>query len=344
MKRRKKVLISAIGSPAGQGVVEGINDLTDYIAIGMDSNSKCPIQNKVDNFYSMPRLSSSNYLKELRDLIDNKNIDILIPTIQPELKMIYKYNQIVSVLNSSQEKVNKVLDKINVYKILDENNLNEFIPEYKLFKQNESISKQIKEMGYPKKNICLKPAKEHGGLTFKLINISNTKKVAKKLAEGSSINWRTPQDIESLIRNNDFSDLMFIENLPGKEYSIDVLAKNGEILIAIPRLREKIVNGIVKRGIVEKNQELINATKKIISIFNLDYFINVQFKYNKKGIPKLIDINPRFCGSQIMSYGAGVNFPYLALKLFYEEKIDIPTPIWGTEMIRYWERKFYGNK
>lgn len=69
-------------------------------------------------------------------------------------------------------------------------------------------------------------------------------------------------------------------------------------------------------------------------------FINLQYIVNDKGV-KIIDLNARFCGSMIHSFGAGVNFPYLALSLHYGDPLPHFTVDWNTSMMRYWEAVFF---
>ncbi len=52
------------------------------------------------------------------------------------------------------------------------------------------------------------------------------------------------------------------------------------------------------------------------------------------------DINPRFCGSQVRSLGANVNFPYLFLQYNVLGEYVTPEPIWNMRMIRYRENVF----
>jgi carbamoyl-phosphate synthase large subunit len=43
----------------------------------------------------------------------------------------------------------------------------------------------------------------------------------------------------------------------------------------------------------------------------------------------------------VLCTGAGVNMPYLGLKLALNEPFSIPLVRWGTSMTRYWEEMFY---
>jgi carbamoyl-phosphate synthase large subunit len=134
-----------------------------------------------------------------------------------------------------------------------------------------------------------------------------------------------------------------MEYLPGKEYSVDILCQNGKCYSVIPRSREQVKLGISFIGTVEKNEELIELSRKIIHETGLSYNINLQFKCDENGAPKLIEINPRLSGTVFLCVAAGVNLPYLGVKLALGEEIPRLEPRWVTRLIRYWDGIFYDN-
>ncbi|MDZ7835162.1 MAG: ATP-grasp domain-containing protein [Alkalibacterium sp.] len=93
-------------------------------------------------------------------------------------------------------------------------------------------------------------------------------------------------------------------------------------------------------GMVIEHTGLIAMSSEIAEALIEEGFINLQFM-KEDGTFKLTDINPRFCGSQVMSLGAGVNFPELFLTYHLTDERPIPKPKWNTRMIRYRESVFY---
>lgn len=51
----------------------------------------------------------------------------------------------------------------------------------------------------------------------------------------------------------------------------------------------------------------------------------VEFKRDAKGVPYLMEINPRFWGSLQLAIESGVDFPYLAMQLALGESVEPPT-------------------
>jgi carbamoyl-phosphate synthase large subunit len=131
-----------------------------------------------------------------------------------------------------------------------------------------------------------------------------------------------------------------MEYLPGTEYSVDMLLRGGETLAVVPRPREITKLGISFMGRIEKNLEIEELASKIAREIGLEYNINMQFKMSEEGVPKIIEINPRVSGTIVMSTGAGVNLPYLGVKLALGEEMPPIEPKYGTRMIRYWGEIF----
>ena len=130
------------------------------------------------------------------------------------------------------------------------------------------------------------------------------------------------------------------EYLPGIEYSVDCVCMDGETIACIPRQRVETSMGVSVESIVEKNDEIIDISKKIIKALNLSYNVNIQFKYSVDGKPKLLEINPRVSGSLISNFGAGVNMLELSLKLAYGLPLPSIDIKWGTKMMRYWSQLY----
>ena len=337
----KTIIISSIGSPAGQGVVRCLRDTPNIRTIGLDANPKCPNKKAVDKFHVVPKVSDPAYLDVIHTIIAHECCDLFIPTIQPDLLVIDEIAKMTQVLSSKYEAIVVSSNKRVVYEKLVSSGLSAYVPNYFAFCSDEELTfDRLKQLAYPSKPVLIKP--EHGGLAFKKIVLGTWDQVAQNLFAKKDHSWRTLNELKELLKQCDpIKNLLAMEYLPGDEYSVDALIMHDQVRIAVPRKRNRVSGGIVTHGIVERKEELIGATEKILPVFGLEYFVNVQFKYAEDGLPKLIDINPRFCGSHIMSYGAGVNFPLLAVKAAFNEEVDFPEPRWGTQMTRYWESVFH---
>jgi len=107
---------------------------------------------------------------------------------------------------------------------------------------------------------------------------------------------------------------ILLEYLPGEEYTIDCLFDlRGELICAVPRCRLATTGSICSIGRVEKNIELIDYVKKISKVLEFRGPINIQFRKDKQGHLKILEINARIAGGTAISLKAGVNIPKLSV-------------------------------
>ena len=133
-----------------------------------------------------------------------------------------------------------------------------------------------------------------------------------------------------------------MEYMPGEEFSVDCFAHTDNF-ICVTRRRDVIKDGICSEGETIYRKELIEASYEIIKYLNLSYNINLQFRYDKNGKPKLLEINPRLSGTIELCRGAGVNFPAMGLKKLKGQTIVNPVIKWNTKMTRVWNEIFEFN-
>ncbi|MEX2104714.1 MAG: ATP-grasp domain-containing protein, partial [Bacilli bacterium] len=166
--------------------------------------------------------------------------------------------------------------------------------------------------------VCFKPVHGEGGAGFRVINEA----VNSLDSLYGPINHRISleQTITILSGQETFPDLMVLEFLDGNEYSIDCLAYEGKLLAAVPRVK---LGGRIQ--LLEDNEEMLNIAHHVAERYRLPYVFNIQLK-SRDGVPKLLEINPRMSGGLHMASFTGVNFPYYAIKLLLEGKIEVPRP------------------
>ncbi|WP_020075121.1 ATP-grasp domain-containing protein [Cryocola sp. 340MFSha3.1] len=106
------------------------------------------------------------------------------------------------------------------------------------------------------------------------------------------------------------------ENLPGEEFSVDVLAGlDGNVIAAVPRSRERVDSGVSIAGRTVRRAELSDTAAAVARAIGLTGVANVQLRYSTDGIPALLEVNPRFPGAMPLTIAAGVDMPSLLLDL-----------------------------
>ena len=76
--------------------------------------------------------------------------------------------------------------------------------------------------------------------------------------------YLTYHDAVRILSTRSFPELLISEYLPGEEYSVDCLAKKGEAILVVPRVRKKTINGISVQGEFIKDDKIICYCAQII--------------------------------------------------------------------------------
>lgn len=138
----------------------------------------------------------------------------------------------------------------------------------------------------------------------------------------------TVEGWEARVRAKDhFEPHLVMRYLTGAEYSLDIAARDGQILAAVIRCKDEL-NKV--QTIVEK-PDLVKYAAAMVRRFRGNGLLNIQFKDDIEGNARLLEINPRASGGMGMSCVSGVNLPDIAYRatLFPDLPIHVPTPRTG---------------
>lgn len=296
----------------------------------------------VDKGYLVGNPDSDLFIKELLKICLKEKVKILIPTAPKELlpvaSHIGDFKKIgTSVLISPVESINLTEDKNKFFNFCK--GINIPTPDFFRASNYEELRKAIFQLGYPEKKVCFKPAISSGTRGFRILSDKNDK--LRDLLDGQSDNSIEINEAMSIFKNvKEFPDMLVMEYLPGDEYSVDVLAKNGKALIVVPRLRTKIILGASFGGIVTRQAEITAYSKEIVSKLNLNGIVGIQFKISEDKIPKVLEVNPRIHGCMVLAAAAGANLLEAAVAEELYGKFNVPKIKWGTKLIRYYEEVY----
>jgi carbamoyl-phosphate synthase large subunit len=146
----------------------------------------------------------------------------------------------------------------------------------------------------------------------------------------------------SALEAHDLDEAQLIqENLPGDEYSVDVLADaDGAVVAAVPRTRARVDSGVSIAGRTVHDDRLESTAAAVARAIGLVGVANVQLRYDVNGVPALLEVNPRFPGALPLTIAAGVDLPSLALDLALGVKLPARLPFRDLANVRYLEDVF----
>lgn len=343
------ILLTGCGSPGANGVINCLkkNGERKINIIGVDMNEDAYGKALVDKFYKVPSANSEEFIPKILDLCLKEKVTIIIPAVTKELeqfsknKEIFEKNNIkisvmdldiLSIVNNKGKLLNK-LQEIGIK-----------TAKYELAKNIQEVEKSIKSLGYPDNSVFIKPTFGNGSRGTRLLDNSLSKYELFFSQKPNSYLIEYEELLEILSEKKEIPEMMIMEYLPGTEYSVDILAENGEVLAIACRKSLKILSSIQMDSIIEKNEKLEEICKEIVRKLKLSGVFSFDVKENEKGESFILEMNPRLPAGIVLTAIAGYNMPYLEIKRLLGEKIEVGNLKYGTKMIRHWEEKFFDEE
>ena len=339
------ILMTGAGAPGAAGILKCLFQNPAINVVAVDANSNAVGKYLTNDFVTIPFAQQENFIEVLLSVCREKNIHVLLPLVTRELVPLADHIKEfeaagTKLLVSSAESLEIANNKSRLYQFLEWRTIE--VPEYRVVETIDQFETAIKELGYPEKEICFKPSVSNGSRGFRIIS-NKINKLDLLLNHKPDASYISLDEAIQILSSGKFPELLVSELLPGDEYSVDCLVNHGETIVAVPRLRKRMINGISVEGMFIKDDTIISYCKKIISELKLHGNIGLQVKQSVAGKFLLLEINPRVQGTISAALGAGVNLPLLAIK---QELCLAITPDelevrWGTRFSRYWNEVFY---
>ena len=265
-----KFLVTGIGGDVAQGISKVIREkFADAIIVGCDLGEKHAGHLFVDTFRVVPRASANGYVSSIKALVIEFQVDILIPTSEPEIEVLsgaFTSDFGCKILTPGAKVVGNCLDKLKTNRFLKSIGLD--VPW--TVNANESLPRN-----YP----CI--FKGMKGAGSKLLFVVADEEEAKYLA------WRHPQTI--------FQELL----LPDESEVTCAVYRTGSGLISVLQLQRSLAGGATSWAKVIFEPEIDRVCRLVAEELDLVGSMNIQLRLTSDG-PRIFEINPRFSSTVYM--------------------------------------------
>jgi carbamoyl-phosphate synthase large subunit len=337
------VLMTGAGAPGASGIVRSLRRANGPAVriVGVDMDPEAYGAALVDEFDTVPAGDDESYVPAMQAIVEREGVDVVLPLTTAELQPLAANRDAfdATVMVSPTEALAVANDKASLYEFLEVEGFPS-APAFRRVHSEEAFVEAVEALGYPEQPVCFKPPVASGMRGFRVLD-ERTDRLTRLFEEKPERAVTTLAEVRPVLASADsFPELVVMEYLPGQEYSVDVLAMGDEVGPVVPRSRERTRAGITFSGTVERNEALIEQASAISRRLGLEYNVNIQFRYDADGTPKVIEINPRVAGTIVMCVGAGANLPHLGLQHALDNEVPPVDVAWGTRMSRYWTELF----
>ncbi len=343
-KKGLNILITGAGAPGIKGTIFCLLNNPDKISIrviGIDTDAKAVGQFFVDKFYVVSSCSSSSYLEEIKKIVNDNHIDLIIPQTTNETFFYASHKEVfeaigVKVMVVGHQAALIANDKYLTFQTVARTSLP--VARYYLVKNIEELQAAVKQLGFPAKKVVVKIPVSNGMRGFRILS-EETLSLERFLHEKPANDQISFNDFVKMLEVTaaKMPPMLVMEYLPGSEYSVDIFRNRGETSVVIPRLREKIRSGISFINCMEHHKEIIRFSNLAAEAMGLFGVFGFQFKLDEAGVPKMLECNPRVQGTMAASFFAGANVIWYGVA----DTLGLPYKIsphikWGAKFYRYW--------
>jgi len=316
----KRVLVTGAGGPAGVNFIKSLRLAKEKLyVIGSDANKWHLEVSNADKKYVLPRYDSGNYIEKLNKLIKKEKVQFLHSQPDTEVNAISEHREEINAMLffPKKETIRLCQDKMKLVKTLEKKRIP--VAESFLIKKEKDIQHALDKLLKNSEKAWIRAI--HGAGARASLPI-----VKAAHAEMWIDYWKRMHNIS-------YGDFMLCEYLPGREFAFQSIWKDGELVTSQARERLEYLfghltpSGQTSTPAVAKtvHREDINeiATKAVLAVDkNANGVFCIDIKENSSGMPCVTEINAgRFFTTSDFFAEAGINMPYLYLKLAYKERI-----------------------
>lgn len=311
----KRILVTGAGGAPSTNFVRSLRLAPEkFYLVGTDANSYYLIRSETDVNYLVPSISDKNFLRIILQIIKKEKIDFIHIQNDYEIGWFSEHrHQIPANLYLPDKKTIRLCqDKFKSYLIWSTSDLP--VPQTLPLKKPSDLKHAFKTLG---STLWLRSTTGAAGRGSLPTSDYNSAKAWIDFHHG----WGSFTAAEKLTENS---------------VTWMSIWQNGKLILAQGRKRlywemAKIatsgITGVTGGGETVDDPKLDElAIKSILAIDKHPHgLFGVDLTYDKKGIPNPTEINiGRFFTTHLFFTRAGVNMPYIFVKLAYREKVTLP--------------------
>lgn len=277
---KKNILVFPCGSEIGLNIYSSVRYSRHFHLIGGSSIEDHGVFVYEDYIPSLPFVNEPDFIPTLKSIIIDKRIDAIYPAMDSVIPLLKgKETELgCRVVSSPVETTEICLSKSKTYGLF------RGIIRVPMLYSKDTVQ------SFP---VFVKPDIGYGARDTAIVNDADT--------------------LQRLVSSK--KNLLILEYLPGKEYTVDCFTdRNGKLLYAASRERNRIRNGIsVNTFFSERQEEFLELAEIINNHLEFRGAWFFQMKRDVNGKLCLLEIASRLGGSSLLSRAVGVNLALLSL-------------------------------
>lgn len=302
----KNILITGCGGDIAISIARILRELmNDVKLIGTDIYEDHPAVAFFDEVISIVRADNKAYKDMLGEIINDFNIELIIPSTEAEIKLLVERGDVDSIFNVPVLMANKCIVEVGLNKL----ETAKFLKSSGIISPWTILVGEGKPIEYP---CIIKPV---SGCGSKNISVVEEASFSSYSAYGNDFIWQ-----EYLYPDNE-------------EYTCGLYrSSSGEVRTII--IKRELQGGLTGKGLIVKNESISQILEDLALSTLLEGSVNVQLRLTKQG-PVIFEINPRFSSTVMFRHKLGFKDLQWAIEdKFNMEVSEYKAPKAGTRFYR----------
>ena len=314
------IVVTGAGGACGLGAIRSLGRETAHRVIGVDMDPTAAGIRFADDGATVPAATDDSWPTAMAGVVERFDADVVVPTVDEELAVLPSLSaaltDTVPIVAPRQDVIDLAMDKYRTTERLSA--AGHPVPETWLATEAESID----PAAFP---LVVKPRRGRGSRGVE--RVADAAGLATHLSETS----------------HDPEELLLQEWLTGTEYTTSVVGTATNRLLGV----------VPKEAIEKEGSTVLGATRRAPSVAATcrDLFetlapagpLNVQQIVGDDGIPRVIEINPRFSSTSCLTVAAGVDEFDLLIRDALGEQVSQPEGFEADRYIVRYESHFFAD-
>jgi carbamoyl-phosphate synthase large subunit len=302
-----RVLLTATGAPGAARLIRALQDNgeRELAVIGTDMSARSGGRFLCDAFHVVPPGSSDEFAPTVAELARREGADVVFPQSSGEVVQFAANRALfeMPLMVASSEAIAACDDKAQTMALAERAGVK--APRAHLVRTPEEFRAAAAELGYPGREVCMKPPQAKGSRGFRVLSATVDRRHALLEARPGPLPLSVDEALEA-IGDEAFPQLLVMELATGDEHTVDGICRGGRLVLGHAKTREAMRAGLAMYFETAAQPELEAAARRLVAELRLDWFVNVQFIG-----AHLLEINPRI---STIVYQDDLNLPYLAVR------------------------------
>lgn len=306
-----RILVTAAGgalAPLNIRLMKSGRRKVEVVAV--DTRADAVGRHFADVFAAVPSGNDPSYVDAVIDLVRRYKVDVVLPWSDEEALALTSRRGDVEAAGAMLACVEYETLKVMSSKTATLSRLQAHgirTPRWRIAQDSDSLSHLLREMRAEFGEVAIKPVSSRGARDTYVIRQDITGRADYYGSREIHVDWATfERDYRAGL--GAILPVMVMERLRAPAYDIDILAKEGRVMRAVPRERINPAGIPFHGSYFRFSAGLLDLAEKVTKAFNLSWLYDYDLMTAADGEPVVIEINPRPSGSIAASITAGVPF------------------------------------